>query len=89
MTIKKIKVSIDLDNILPQELYLSVFSKKVIVKAVKKSAAKKALQRVFDKLLIFGDRRSNELIFSHLKTLKFLTFLQHNGAPIFESIRYI
>jgi|GEM_PF-6784810 len=45
MTIKKIKVSIDLDNILPQELYLSVFSKKVIVKAVKKSAAKKALQR--------------------------------------------
>jgi len=42
MTIKKIKVSIDLDNILPQELYLSVFSKKVIVKAVKKSAAKKS-----------------------------------------------
>ena len=42
MIIKKTEVSIDLDNILPEELYLSVFSKKIIVKAVKKGAAKKS-----------------------------------------------
>ena len=45
MIIKKTEIVIYLDNALPEELLLSFFSKKVIVKAVKKNAAKKTLQR--------------------------------------------
>ena len=45
MIIKKTEIFIDLDNALSEELLLSFFSKKVIVKAVKKNPAKNALQR--------------------------------------------
>jgi hypothetical protein len=41
MIIKKTEILIDLDNILPEELQLQSFSKKIIPKAVKKSAGKK------------------------------------------------
>lgn len=45
MIIKKTETFIYFDNALPEELLLSVVSKKVMVKTVKKSAAKKARQR--------------------------------------------
>jgi hypothetical protein len=45
MIIKKTETIIYLDNALPEELLLSFFSKKVMVKAVKKSAEKKSSAR--------------------------------------------
>ena len=41
MIIKKTEILIDLDNVLPEELQLQSFSKKIIPKAVKKASRKR------------------------------------------------